>query len=173
MDSYLESLIRKGNPVEKKEEQPEMTENEAILAALDDELEEVIEAEAEQEEAIVESVEPVTEEAQSEPVEEAAEPLVEEPEPAAESNAEPIEEPEPEPEPVPEVKQEPPTKTNDYKPEELISVSSIRIFNRPDENDVYNVFQGNVIFKSRINNFALIEYMKPCFGLVKGYTPDI
>ena len=61
--------------------------------------------------------------------------------------------------------------TND--PMGHVSVIDIRVYNTPYPNGPFRIFSGNVIIHSRVENMTLIEFMKPGFGLVKGFTPDL
>lgn len=113
--------------------------------------------------------EPVTEEVVEEaeeavPAEEPAEPVVEEapaPEPAKKADVKiKAEKPAPAPKPV----------TN---ADETVAVIDIKIFNTPDIKGAFKMFSGNVIVKGNVGDLKMIEYVKPGFGLVVGYTSDL
>lgn len=155
MDSYLESLVKKGEEV--AVETAEATEDviEEVAAS-----ESVVEA-TEGVEIAAEEVDTVVEE--TEEVEEASEVADD----VAEEAPEVIEEV-PEQEPQPELKKE--IQSAD---EETLSVTNIKVYNVPDPAAVFKIFTGNVICKEMIGEMRMIEYVKPGFGLVKGFTPDL
>lgn len=118
--------------------------------------------EAQAEEPVTEEVVEVAEEA---PAEEAAEPVVEEapaPESAAKKTDVKIkaEKPAPAPKPV-------------ANADETVAVIDIKIFNTPDVKGAFKMFSGNVIVKGNVGDLKMIEYVKPGFGLVVGYTSDL
>ena len=162
MDNYLESLVVKGEKTEEVAPQEEVKEEDVV---------------AEIEEAVAEPAE----EAVEEPVEEVAEPA-EETAPA-EVVEEPVVEAEPEEKKVATVTITAEDTNNGLvhknadvatvAPEEPTAVVDIRIFNTPDPKGPFKIFSGNVIVKQRIDTMTQIEYMKPGFGLVKGFTPDL
>ena len=155
MDPYLESLV-------KKEEKEAVTE-EAV--------EEVLEEITQQPQAEVEEIE-VTEEV----VEDVAEPEVAE---AVEENIEveavgQVSEPEvaEEPEVIEEAMEADPEKVEvAFQKEGSTSfVKNLKIFNAPDAKGVFRIYTGNIILGAKISEeFTSIDYMKPGFGLVKGY----
>lgn len=143
MDKYLASLVKKGEIEESQ-------------------VEEVIEEEV---------VEEIAEAVQApEPVEE----VKEEPEEEIEEVKEEVAEPEP---PVKEVKKEEKEAIKHpdipFNPDEPTSVVDIRIFNIPDIKSPFKIFSGNVIVRNKVSDMTELEYVKPGFGLVKGYTPDL
>lgn len=80
-----------------------------------------------------------------------------------------------EPEPVVEVKKEEPKKSasNELAKGTALPVKNIRIYNRPDSKSLFKVFSGNIIMKNKVDDMIEIEYVKPGYGLVKGFTPDL
>lgn len=56
---------------------------------------------------------------------------------------------------------------------EFTSVTDIKIFNSPDPKGPFKIFTGNVIIDCEVSEMKQIQYMKPGFGLVKGFTPDL
>lgn len=50
---------------------------------------------------------------------------------------------------------------------------TIRIFKTPDIHQVSTAYTGNVIYKGKIGEFDIIQYVKAGFGLVQGYTKDL
>ena len=117
---------------------------------------------AQAEEPVTEEVVEVAEEAA--PAEEAAEPVVEEapaPEPAKKADVKiKAEKPAPAPKPV-------------ANADETVTVTNIKIFNTPDVKGAFKMFSGNVIVKGNVGDLKMIEYVKPGFGLVVGYTSDL
>lgn len=53
------------------------------------------------------------------------------------------------------------------------TVKDIKIFNTPDRKGPFKIFSGNVVIKDKVDTMTLIEYVKPGFGLVKGFTPNL
>lgn len=66
-----------------------------------------------------------------------------------------------------------PTASSTNDPMGYVPVIDIRVYNTPYPNGPFRIFSGNVIIHSRVENMTLIEFMKPGFGLVKGFTPDL
>ena len=56
---------------------------------------------------------------------------------------------------------------------EPVYVVDIRMFNTPDPKGPFKIFTGNVIVKDKVDTMTELEYVKPGFGIVKGYTPDL
>ena len=128
----------------RKDEEPVYTPEEVVPASEDFEP-----LPDEPEEAVVETV-----------PEEVGEPQQEESEPVEEPTQE--EKPESKPEEVAQVKEG-----------EVISVNNIRVYKTPDTNQVARNITGNVTYLGKVGNFAIINYMRSGFGLVKGFTPDL
>lgn len=61
----------------------------------------------------------------------------------------------------------------DYKPGEVIYVKSIKVYKIPDTRQIARSITGNITFLGRVDTFAIINYMRHGFGLVKGYTTDL
>lgn len=57
--------------------------------------------------------------------------------------------------------------------DEPVAVTNIKIFNTPDVKGAFKIFSGNVIVKGNVGDLKMIEYVKPGFGLVVGYTSDL
>ena len=66
-----------------------------------------------------------------------------------------------------------PTASSTNGPMGYVPVTDIRVYNTPYPNGPFRIFSGNVIIHSKVENMTLIEFMKPGFGLVKGFTPDL
>ena len=146
MDSYLESLVKKSEEIEDIEEAPA------------EEVEDAVEV-ADTSDDIVEENDAVEEEVTEEPEEKVEETKeVKKAEPVVEKGA-------------PVVKNSPVTKLEDGA---TISVSEVRIFNIPDSKQPSKIVTGNVISRNEVTGangeaFILVDYMRPGFGLVKGY----
>ncbi len=147
MNEYLESLVLKGEePVEKPAEK---------VAA--ESVEEVVEEVAQPEE----EADPVEEAPTEEPKEEA---------PAV------VEEAKEEKKAEVKISANKEVAKHDDVPataDDPVAVVDIRIFNTPDPKGYFKIFSGNVIVKGEVDTMKSIEYMKPGFGLVKGFTPDL
>lgn len=119
-------------------------------------------AEAQAEELVTEEVVEVAEEAA--PTEETVEPVVEEapaPEPAKKADVK-----------IKAEKSAPASKPV-ANADEPVAVTNIKIFNTPDVKGAFKMFSGNVIVKGNVGDLKMIEYVKPGFGLVVGYTSDL
>ena len=57
-----------------------------------------------------------------------------------------------------------------YEPK-LISVSNIRVYSTPDTRGIARTVSGNIEILGYIEDFAIITYIRPGFGPVRGYTP--
>lgn len=150
---YLESLVRKTDEIEPAAPAEEEIEDEP---AVEEEVAEVIADEPEEvaaEEEVVTTAESVVEEPALEPIQEE---VKEEPESVK-----------------PAKKEKPAKKSASHQEGETISVISIRIFNTPDPKGLFKIFTGNVIFKGFVNDMMYVQYVKPGFGLVNGYTNDL
>lgn len=132
----------------KKEIKEEEVIEEAVEETVDEPVEETVEEETVEE--------PVEEAVEEEPVEEIVEPEVEE-----------VVEPEPVVEPKKEVKKAAPVSNG------TTTVTDIRVFNVPDTSTPMKLISGNIIVKGEVAGLSKIEYMKPGFGLVTGFTPDL
>ena len=146
MDAYLESLVKK---------------------------DEVVEAQVE-EAAVLEPVEKVT--AIEPEVAEAAELVVEEPKPVEEAKPAKAEKPAKSgSDKKKEAESTDPTKSEETKSNagETVAVKDIRIFNIPDAKSPFRIFTGNIIVNGKIDSFTEIQYVKPGFGLVKGFTDGL
>lgn len=55
----------------------------------------------------------------------------------------------------------------------MILAKDIKVFHTPDPKGPFKIFTGNVIPQGQVSTMTQIKYMKPGFGLVKGFTPDI
>ena len=127
-----------------------------------DEREEVIEAPEETEEAeeTVEDVESVEETEEADAEEEA-------PEEAKEDNeAEETEEDAP----ADDAEE---TEAHSEKKSNLVSVNKIRIYSKPSKAAVARIHTGFVRVGGKIREFTEVEYVKPGFGTVKGFSPDL
>lgn len=56
---------------------------------------------------------------------------------------------------------------------EYRNFEAIAIRNIPDDNAPVNVISGNVAKLGTAGEYSIVQYMKPGFGLVTGYTKDI
>lgn len=63
--------------------------------------------------------------------------------------------------------------SGEYKPGETYYVTNIRIYKTPDVTQIARNYTGNVVYKGRIEDVYIIEYMRHGFGLVRGYTLDL
>ena len=53
---------------------------------------------------------------------------------------------------------------------QTIFVRNMKIFNAPDAKGVFRIYTGNIVLGNKVSEeFTAIDYMKPGFGLVKGY----
>lgn len=155
MDSYLESLIKKGegaSAIEEMAASEEIITEEAEVATTEAEVvsEEKVEASESLDTASKKEVEKTSEEAKAEELQT----LIEKQDKKAEKIV---------------AKSEVKVGNNIGK---TVSVKDIKVFNIPDDKSIFKLFTGNVIIKDEISGFSQIEYMKPGFGLVKGYTKE-
>lgn len=168
MDSYLESLVKKGEEIVETAE-PEVAEYAEIDVA--DEAVENDTADGELTSDTVEDAEPdeSPSEVDDQPSEEVKE-TTEEPEEAKEPEIQEIikEQEKREEKPVPKSAVNAANRIG-----ATLGVKDIKVFNVPDEKSIFKVFSGNVVVKDNIAGFSQIEYVKPGFGLVKGYTKEI
>lgn len=151
MDSYLESLVKKGEDV------------------------------ATEEEAVAIEAEEVTEEVPTEPEEVAEETPVEEPDPVEEVPE--VEEEPAEEEIAEEVAEEAPAVEEEivlkapspvsYNVGDTVQVNDIKVYNTPDPTGPFRMITGNVIYQGQFSKCFAIDYMKPGFGLVRGYTETL
>ena len=140
MDQYLESLVKKTDNV------TETVDTEAVT-------------EVEIADGTVENVASEAVTAPDEIMQEAAEPIIEE---AAdtesqESNSEDIVS-------ISEKSADTP-KEND-----IITVTGLRVYPTPSINQLARTVAGNVVYLGQIGEFAIVEYMKHGYGIVKGYA---
>lgn len=56
---------------------------------------------------------------------------------------------------------------------ETTSVINIRIFNVPDIRSPFKMYTGNVIVTGKVSDMTSLDYVKPGFGIVTGFTPDL
>lgn len=150
MDDYLNGLVRKSKETETASETKIMEDTPATNEEVHNET------------AGVESVETKGDSASSEI--------------SKELSAEPVEtKGEDKPAPAVETKSSP--KTNNgkkgHKDGDVITVANIRIYNTPDTNQPSRSVSGNIIYHNELNGWAVVDYMRPGFGLVKGFTQDI
>ena len=115
-----------------------------------------------------EIVEPVNEEEVVNEIAEALEAPAEEPVEEVQSEPESIE---PEPAPVKEEKKT--AKKLDNAVTESTYVTQIKIFNTPDPKGPFKIFTGNVIVKGEVGGMTELDYVKPGFGIVRGFTSDL
>ena len=143
MDAYLESLVRKGEVAEKAE---------AVIVA-EEPLAKV--------EEVVEPVKAEKSKVADEKIDEAIKTVQEIAEKASDEKK--------------EVKGKSPKQ--DAKSESMkgktISVTNIRVHNIPDPKSVFKIISGNIVVGDKINDMYQIDYVKPGFGLVKGFTADL
>lgn len=55
----------------------------------------------------------------------------------------------------------------------IVPVTNIKIYNIPDSKSPFKMFTGNVVIKGKVDQFTKLEYVKPGFGLILGYTTDL
>lgn len=146
MDAYLESLVKKGEVVKAQVEE----------AAIPEPVEEVTAIEPE----VAEAAESVVEEIK--PAEEAKPAKAEKP---AKSGSDKKK----------EAESKAPTKAEETKSNagEIVAVKDIRIFNIPDAKSPFRIFTGNIVVNGKMDSFTEIQYVKPGFGLVKGFTDSL
>ena len=160
MDSYLASLVAKETATE---EVPAPAE-----PVVEEVAKEVVQADPE---------EPVVEEAPAEEVEE--EVVVEEEETKVPDSESEEKQPEPEvskPEPKPEKQvnlKAADIPSQPHKEGDTIYLKeTIRVYRTPDASQVARGVSGSVIYKGKIGEFTIVQYMRHGFGLVIGYTLD-
>ena len=56
---------------------------------------------------------------------------------------------------------------------EIIAVRKLRIYSRPSTGVPARTFTGNVELIGHVDKFKIVKYVKPGFGVVKGYTLDL
>lgn len=54
-----------------------------------------------------------------------------------------------------------------------IAVNKIKVFNTPDPKGFFKIFSGNIIPTAKVESMYAIDYVKPGFGLVRGYVTDV
>ena len=62
---------------------------------------------------------------------------------------------------------------NSEKKSNLVSVNKIRIYSKPSKAAVARIHTGFVRVGGKIGEFTEVEYVKPGFGTVKGFSPDL
>lgn len=143
MDSYLESLVKRDEYVEVETSVETVDESNVI------EVEEAL-PEAELEVVPVDTEEPLVDE-------DAEEVVAQEEEKASE--------------PTPEDNKQPViSESEEHVDGDKIKVENIRIYKTPDSKQVARNFTGNVVYRGKISEFTIIDYMRHGFGVVRGYT---
>lgn len=115
-------------------------------------------------EAATETIEPVEEATTQEVVEE-----VKEEAPVEEVKEEIVSEPAVE-EPVLQAADIPSTERKDGDIINLLS--PIKVYKVPASNQIPRMISGSIIYKGRVNEYTMIQYMRSGFGLVTAYTLD-
>jgi len=70
-----------------------------------------------------------------------------------------------------EVAEEPDVKNHEEG--QTYFVRNIRIYKTPDINQIARNYTGNIIYKGQLEDVAIVEYVRPGFGAVLGYTLDL
>lgn len=57
-----------------------------------------------------------------------------------------------------------------YEIDQTYSVSEIKIFNVPDISQPSIIFTGNVVYKGKLDQFSVVDFVRNGYGLVRGYA---
>lgn len=59
---------------------------------------------------------------------------------------------------------------DNHKENDIINVAGLRVYPTPSINQLARTVAGNVVYLGQIGEFAIIEYMKHGYGVVRGYA---
>lgn len=65
------------------------------------------------------------------------------------------------------------TVPNKYEVDKVYFVKDVKTYRSPDVRQIAKIVTGNIIYKGKIEEFHIIEYMKHGFGTVRAYALNL